>query len=539
MRMTFQQECVDGIPPLAWIAILSRNCATLRLLHGRHVDQLSTGFFEGAWDGAFADADFDKAVNVFGSGAKFESKTVTFVSPSHTLEPIYIAQTAELTAVSNSLPFLLQYSDLKFDLWNFHYGDAFSAIVYGLEFTPQTIPLIGGNLTILYHHNAVMAIDGTLTFKPKELPPKFESYSEYASYLRDVTGRIFANASDTSRRFQYRPIATISSGYDLAASAAIAKSCGCTEAISLSSSNRGEPDSGRAVAESLGLRHTDFERMWGPVDSGLAEAEFLATGMQGEDIVYSVFEERLRGRILTTGFAGTIWYKQNPCMANYRRGDISGCSLGEFRLRTNFLHMPLVFIGGLRCLEIYEISNSPEMKAYSVGGNHDRPVPRRILEEAGVPRLAFGQAKRGASVLLFQGWNRISRKSSASIADYYKRRRGYARYLVIFYLRIVWWNFGRNLYRISLKLRQWLKINRKAALPAFLARLCWKLFGIRRPVYGASHPRFTMLLIWAVSQMEERYAAAERKLPASAFVQTASSSGTDDRLALFERTSTP
>jgi hypothetical protein len=536
MRLTFQRECVDGIPPLAWVAILSRNCATLRLLHGRHVDQLSTGFFEGAWDGTFADADFDKAVNVFGSGAKLESETVTFVSPSHTLEPIYIAQTAELTVVSNSLPFLLQKSHLKFDLWTFHYGDAFSAIVYGLEFTPQTIPLSGGKLTILYHHNAVLAIDGTLTFKPKELPPKFGSYSEYAAYLCDVTGRIFANASDTRRHSQYRPLATISSGYDSAASAAIAKSCGCTEAISLLSSNRGEPDSGRAVAEALGLHHTDFERR--PVYSGFAEAEFLATGMQGEDIVYSIFEERLQGRILTTGFAGTIWYKQNPCMANYRRGDISGCSLGEFRLRTNFLHMPLVFIGGLRCLEINKISNSPEMRAYCVGGNHDRPVPRRILEEAGVPRLAFGQAKRGASVLLFQGWNRISRKSSASIADYYKRRRGYTRYLVILCLRIVWWNFGRNLYRLSLKLRQWFRINRQAALPTFLARLCWKLFGIRRPVYGASHPRFTMLLIWAVSQMEERYAAAERKFPASAFVLTASSSGTDDRLALIGRTST-
>jgi hypothetical protein len=278
--------------------------------------------------------------------------------------------------------------------------------------------------------------------------------------------------------------------------------------------------------------------MRGSVDSGLAEAEFLATGMQGEDIVYSVFEERLRGRILTTGFAGTIWYKQNPCMANYRRGDISGCSLGEFRLRTNFLHMPLVFIGGLRCPEIYKISNSPEMKAYCVGGDHDRPVPRRILEEAGVPRLAFGQAKRGASMLLFQGWNRISRKSSASIADYYKRKRGGTRYLFSLYLRILWWNLGRNLYRISLKLRQWLRIDRQATLATFLARLCWKIFGVRRPVYGASHPRFTMLLIWAVSQMEERYAGAGRKLPASAYLPTASNSDADDRLALVGRTST-
>jgi hypothetical protein len=201
--------------------------------------------------------------------------------------------------------------------------------------------------------------------------------------------------------------------------------------------------------------------------------------------------------------------------------------------------MPLLFIGGLRCHEIYRISNSQEMKAYSIGGDHDRPVPRRILEDAGVSRLAFGQTKRGASLLLFQGWNRLSRKSCASIADHYKQMRGYTQYMITLYLRVVWWNLGRNLYRISLRLRQWLRINKQAALPVFLARLCWKLFGIKRPVYGASHPRFTMLLIWAVSQTKERYAAAERKLPASGFYLTASSSGTDDRLALFERTSTP
>ena len=360
----------------------------------------------------------------------------------------------------------------------------------------------------------MLKADGTLTIAAKALPPEFRDYCEYASYLHSVTAQVFKNAADPGRRFQYRPISTVSSGYDSAASAAIASSCGCTEAISLSTSNKGEPDSGRVVAQALGLRHADYERMQRLPDQGLLEAEFLAPGMQGEDVVYSVFEDRLHGRILTTGFAGTIWYKTNPCMANFRRGDISGCSLGEFRLRTNFLHMPMVFVGGLRCCEIKRISNSPEMVPYSVGGDHDRPVPRRILEEAGVPRLAFGQAKRGASVLLFQGRNRISRRALASIAEYYKGQEGYTQYLVTLYLRIVWWNIGRYLYRASLKLRQWLKIDRQSALPTMLARLCSKVFRIRRPVYGASHPRFTMLLIWAISRLEERYAAARRHPPA-------------------------
>jgi hypothetical protein len=197
-------------------------------------------------------------------------------------------------------------------------------------------------------------------------------------------------------------------------------------------------------------------------------------------------------------------------MFSYRRGDISGCSLGEFRLRRNFLHLPLTFIGGLRCSEIRKISNSADMAAYSIGGDHDRPVPRRILEDAGVPRHAFGQSKRGASVLLFQGRNRLSRRSLKSIDAYFEGREGHGRFLLELNVRLAWWNLGRNLYRAAIKLRQFFGIRRESPLPVFLARWCSRIFGITRPVYGASHPRFTMLLIWANFRLQGRYAAAGR-----------------------------
>ena len=144
MPISLDRECVDQIPPLAWIAVLPTGSETVRLLHGRHVEQFAAGFFEGAWDNAFADADFEIAANVFGSGGKFSEEAVTFVAPSHTLEPIYIAQTTRITAVSNSLPFLLHYCDLKLDVCNYEYGAIFSSIVYGLDNTPQSIALSGG-----------------------------------------------------------------------------------------------------------------------------------------------------------------------------------------------------------------------------------------------------------------------------------------------------------------------------------------------------------------------------------------------------------
>ena len=37
------------------------------------------------------------------------------------------------------------------------------------------------------------------------------------------------------------------------------------------------------------------------------------------------------------------------------------------------------------------------MRPWSVGGGYDRPIPRRIAEEAGVPRQHFGQRKMGGT----------------------------------------------------------------------------------------------------------------------------------------------
>ncbi len=40
------------------------------------------------------------------------------------------------------------------------------------------------------------------------------------------------------------------------------------------------------------------------------------------------------------------------------------------------------------------------MKHWSIGTDYDRPIPRRIAEDAGVPRQSFGQEKRATTALL-------------------------------------------------------------------------------------------------------------------------------------------
>ena len=70
-----------------------------------------------------------------------------------------------------------------------------------------------------------------------------------------------------------------------------------------------------------------------------------------------------------------------------------GKSLTEFRLRVGFACVPAPVIGGMVPKSIGAITRSSEMAPYSIGGDYDRPIPRRIAEEAGIPRTAFGMKK--------------------------------------------------------------------------------------------------------------------------------------------------
>jgi hypothetical protein len=72
-----------------------------------------------------------------------------------------------------------------------------------------------------------------------------------------------------------------------------------------------------------------------------------------------------------------------------------GCALGEFRLRTGFLHFAPATIAAVHAPLIHGWNTAPEMQPWSIGGDYDKPIARRIAEEAGVPRHLFGQEKKG------------------------------------------------------------------------------------------------------------------------------------------------
>src|SRR5690606_10020035 len=104
--------------------------------------------------------------------------------------------------------------------------------------------------------------------------------------------------------------------------------------------------------------------------------------------------------ILVTGHhGGELWCSRRAAMtdgaASPGRRPTVGASLQEFRLNTGFVIFGPAMIAATHGRVIASISDSRAMSAWSIGGNYDRPIPRRIAEEAGIARRAFGITELG------------------------------------------------------------------------------------------------------------------------------------------------
>jgi hypothetical protein len=199
-------------------------------------------------------------------------------------------------------------------------------------------------------------------------------------------------------------IVPISRGYDSTACAVLAAEVGCRDAVTLDVTVEGRHDSGEENARELGLDVSVHQHLFGDelpsltvghvgsIDSTVAE--FIATAGRPGNIVYSTFSHRLQNRILISGAGGDPFWPREvsatsgmAMRAAYTRGTV------EFRLRVGFANLPLPIVGSRFIPAIASLNRSKEMAGFSVGGDYDRPVPRRIAEDAGLPRDAFGSAK--------------------------------------------------------------------------------------------------------------------------------------------------
>jgi hypothetical protein len=397
-------ERIDSWPPLAWLARGRRGSKAIELFHGSRVEVTPTWFCEAVWDGPYEAGNFDRTDLVFGSGARARNGKITFVSAGSTVDRLQVMETdrGDCVWISNSLTCLLAAQGAQPDPAYRHYFRDFSSIRFGLSRYAPLVPTNAGAARLIYFHN--LRWDGT-SLSQVEKPcsgRRFSSFRRYRTFLESALRRIAENMAAPGRRHPYGFLGTISSGYDSPAVAVLARAAGLQRVIAFDRSKDGQPDSGKQIAARLGLSVVEVPHDgW---QAPLAEVPFLAADAKGEDVYFSGAERHLDGAVLLTGFHGDkVWGMHAPSAgSDLARGDQSGLSLTEYRLRAAFIHCPVPFMGVRQIRDINQISRSAALSPWDVKGNYSRPICRRIVEEAGVPRTWFGTEKKAASVLFFK-----------------------------------------------------------------------------------------------------------------------------------------
>ena len=410
-------------PPLAWVAQAQGHGVTV--YHGADVETTPAWFAEAVWAGPFEEGGLDRTDIIAGTGARLRDGRVIFISSGSTVERLHSCVRRGSCWVSNSLSGLLAMVGGTLEPSYPFYSRNLLRLVRGAGPYQGTLRSTVGPITLTYFDNLLWDGQRLVRQVKVDTAPVWTVFAEYREWLLSQLSMLADNMISPSRQQQrYRFIATISSGYDSPAVTVLVREAGCAETITLDRGLDGEEDSGAAIAARLGLRCLVLPReAWRACPS--AEVPWLAGSPTGQEVMLAPAAPWLRGRVLCTGVHGDrVWSLDMTDLDHpLSRPDHSGLALSEYRLSVGCLHCPLPFWGVRQLAALRAISHSPEMQPWDVGGDYSRPIPRRIVEEAGVPRELFATRKRMAHVSL-QGRNDLTAYTEQAYMQWLRAHRG-------------------------------------------------------------------------------------------------------------------
>jgi len=415
VKLTFLPN--QAMPKLAWLARVDSLEQKATVTHGPWVEVFEQGFIEGLWDGSFTEAGFDQSACVFGSGAVLRGESLVFVASASTTDYLYwwASGDANHVVVANSLPLLLAQQNDELAPGFTAYDAINSSLMQGIQRYVRQIPTKNGKVNRLMHWNLEVA-PGRVRELDKPLPPAFADFTAYAGYLGDCYRRLAANSRDAARSRQMVIFSTQSKGYDSTAANAIAKEHGVDLVFTVTKSkSKGYfadedkqlelDDDGGAICEFFGLPCQPIDRRALEHD-GAQEYLFYACMHETGDFNLQQISDHVRQpTVLLTGCLGEIWYPSHyyadrPGMLNpdLMRVDLGNHGLTEVRLQAGYVQLAFPYLGARSRADIFRITESEEMEPWRLHTDYDRPIPRRLAEQAGLPRAMFGQIKM-ASVL--------------------------------------------------------------------------------------------------------------------------------------------
>lgn len=412
-------------PCQAWVATFEHGHPEIRVFHGRRVEVREHWFCEAAWAGNFAEGDFDHTDIVAGTGCRLRDGRAIFVPPGTLVDRLHWLKEDGLESggsenggrvwVSNSFAALLAAVDGRIERSDPHHSRGMRSIKYrGFDDCRKSWTTNRGTLNLVYFDNLVWDGERLFTEEKPLGDRRFSDFATYADFMDQSMAALAANICHAERRHPLRFLGSLSSGYDGPTVTALASLHGCDEAICFTEDRQGQDDSGVPIGPHLGvevieLGPNDWRRLDRP------ELPFIAGDAHADEVYLAAAEKHLEGRLLLTGYFGDrAWGKRRPPERPPFYYGGHGAALSEFRLGVGFLVCAPAYWGGRAARDIHAISTSEEMKPWEIPGPYSRPICRRILEEMGVPRELFGQAKRAVAVLLYMNDFLVP----SSMADY-------------------------------------------------------------------------------------------------------------------------
>ncbi|MBI5523214.1 MAG: hypothetical protein HY910_11330 [Desulfarculus sp.] len=415
--MPFALECTqnEALPKLAWLARVDRREQVARVVHGAALEKGDGWLVEGVWDGPFGQGDFHQSENFFGSGIRLVGEEVHFVPSTASIDRLLYCEHQGQALVSNSLILMLAATGATLDDDHDYWRECLS-IIKGVDRHDRRFAVRHPTLEHLeqvFYENIIISREPT-RHELRIRRHRIDSFEDYVGSLQQILGGILRNMADPARRFALRGYSTLSCGYDSAAVAVIMRGLGVNEAFTGHPVRqplepllpRGWKEDARGIGRHLGLTvHWLDDRRQGISQD---ELYYLCTNypkhhsghwseLSFHSMAQHIAQSGRLGVVFTGNHGDTVWDVNTPerhLAEHIRRGCLTGLNQTEIRLHAGYITVPVPFIWAHEVLKIRQVTLSPEMAPWRLGNGYDRPIPRRLLEEAGVPRQLFGFEKK-------------------------------------------------------------------------------------------------------------------------------------------------
>jgi len=466
MTISIKYNKNDELPKLAWVASFDKSKRYLQIFHGPAVEYTDTWMVEGVWDGEFKEGNFHRSENFFGSGVRIEGDTLYFASSTSLDDRLVYCFYENIILVSNSLIHLLGYTGATLDHHHM-YNDCWS-IENGILKYDKEFHIKHKKIKCFYqaYHRNIVYRDGEMSCEIRSSKKEMNSYQEYIDILKGILVRMRNNYLDKHRMNPMHPFVTLSTGYDSTAIAVLVKEIGVKDCFISKRSSSNIPwwlskdasiDDGGRTAKILGL-YTRYLMKESFVSKD--EIFFLAASWdQFGTIFHSMaeyIENNCKTAVVFSGHNGDILWDVNVNKKHLNDeimpGDLGGLGASEIRLKSGFIQISVPYILARSIESLNKIAHSEEMSHWRLNNSYDRPIPRRIAEEAGIPRDYFGQRNKAVAKYYYYPKNKHLRKDFFEyISQYYDLTKGFVYSYIIF----------NWLYYVISRLTQYLRFFRK------------------------------------------------------------------------------